>query len=86
MYSDAPVNVINRITKRNNTDYVLRDTNTDIPIKNRILSSSIYLNYLLNCCAFLIITVPTLVTETSATNIDHINTNDITNFISPGVI
>ena len=60
--------------------------NIDISAKARTPSSTHYINSLISCGSVPIITIPTRVTDTSSTVIDHVITNDTSHCIRPGVI
>ena len=85
-FSEALCNSINKITNRKDTFYLLGDLNIDLTVNKRSLSSLDFLNSLISCGSLPIITIPTRVTETSATIIDHVITNDSSHEIKPGVI
>ena len=81
---EAIINTINLLSKK--ICYVLDDTNIDISAKARTPSSTHYINSLISCGSVPIITIPTRVTDTSSTVIDHVITNDTSHCIRPGVI
>ena len=85
-FTEALFNSINKITNRKYTFYLLGDLNIDLTANKRSLSSLDFLNSLISCGSLPIITIPTRVTETSATIIDHVITNDSLHEIKPGVI
>ena len=85
-FSEALCNSINKTTNRKDTFYLLGDLNIDLTVNKRSLSSLDFLNSLISCGSLPIITIPTWVTETSATIIDHVITNESLHEIKPGVI
>ena len=85
-FSEALCNSINKTTNRKDTFYLLEDLNIDLTVNKRSLSSLDFLNSLISCGSLPIITIPTRVTETSATIIDHVTTNESLHEIKPGVI
>ena len=68
------------------TYYILGDLNMNTSSSNRSPSAEHFVNAILGCEAFPIITKPTEVTATSVTIIDHVITNDTNLSILPGVI
>ena len=66
--------------------FTLGDLNINTSTINRSLDAMHFINTLLSCGAFPIITKPTRVTDTTATIIDHIITNVTNHKILPGVI
>ena len=69
----------------NTTTYILRDVNLDI---NKFIRSTLaqnYLDRLISKVFFPFITQPTRVTDTSASIIDYIITNDLPHKIIPGI-
>ena len=75
-FTGALVDTINKINKRKGTFYFLCHLNTAITINKRTPSSLLFLDHLISCCSFPVITIPTHVTKTSSTIIDHITTKD----------
>ena len=66
--------------------YTLSDRNIDTfcrPINNKVYD---FLNMLVTNCSSQIITLPTRVTQTTSTTINHILTNDHIRLLTPGVI
>ena len=84
-FLDALDNTIYKIHKKN--FYIVGDINLDLlPSKSKNCNAvDQYLDLLASHCAIPIITKPTRITESTATLIDHILTNDHTNKILPGV-
>ena len=80
------VNTTSKINKRKDRFYNFGDLNIDTTINKRTRSSLLFLDHLISCCSLPIITIPTRVTKTSSTIIDHIITNDPSYIINPGVI
>ena len=76
-FSEALCNSINKITNRKDTFYLLGNLNIDLTVNKRSLSSLYFLNSLISCGSLPIITIPTRVTETSATIIDHVITRRV---------
>ena len=70
----------------NRCTYILGDINIDICTSNRSTAAQEYINVLTCKGFFSIITKPTRVTETSATIIDHIITNDLTRRLFPIIL
>ena len=70
----------------NTTTYILGDVNLDINKFNRFTLAQNYLNGLISKGFFPLITQPTRVTDTSASIIDHIITNDLSHKLIPGII
>ena len=70
----------------NATTYTLGDINIDINKFDRPAASQNYFDILCSHDLFPLITIPTRVSKTSATIIDHILTNDNTHQLYPGVI
>ena len=69
-----------------NTFYIVGDINIDISSKSKLSNSSRnYQNMLSSHAVFPIITKQTRVTDTSATTIDHILTNDCNHSVFPGI-
>ena len=68
--------------------YLIGDSNINICSPNKNFSNDAidYVNMLASNSFFPIISLPTRVTDTSATLIDHIITNDCKNSIFPGII
>ena len=83
-FCEAFINTINLLSKK--IFYVLDDINIDISAKARTSSSTHCINSLISCGSVPIITIPTRVTDTSSTVIDHVITNDTSHCIRPGVI
>ena len=79
-------NTIDKITKCDNTFYLLGDFNIDIFPQKKAVESSNCIDHLISCASFPIITIPTRVTVTSSPITDHIITNDTNHPLSPGVI
>ena len=68
------------------TTYILGDVNLDINKFNRSTLAQNYLDGLISKVFFPVITKPTRVTDTSASIIDHIITNDLSHKLIPGNI
>jgi len=66
--------------------YLIEDINIDITLINRSKLAKDYINLLVSHCSLPLITLPTRVTYTSSTIIDHIITNDARHQIKPLVI
>ena len=80
-------NAIDKITKCDNTFYLLGDFNINISPQKKTVGNSIYINHLISSASFSVITIPTTrVTVTSSSIIDHIITNDTNHPLSTGVI
>jgi len=60
--------------------------NIDTSTNNRTSSCKDYIDDLVSCGSVPIITIPTDVTESSSTIIDHTIANDVSHIIMPGVI
>ena len=65
---------------------MLGDLNINISANTKTGGSETYLDHLISSGSIPIITLPTRVTDTSSTLIDHIITNDTTHKIKPNVI
>ena len=65
---------------------MLGDLNINISANTKTGGSETYLDHLISSGSIPIVTLPTRVTDTSSTLIDHIITNDTTHKIKPGVI
>ena len=85
-FSQALSNVMNKITMRKDVFYLLGDLNIDISPTKVTPGSSIYIDSLNSFGSVPIVTIPTRVTDTTSTIIDHIITNDTFRVIKPGVI
>ena len=70
----------------NPTTYILGEVNLDINKFNRSTLAQNYLGGLISKFFFPLITQPTRVTDTSASIIDHIITNDLSHKLFPGII
>jgi len=66
--------------------YLFGDINIDITLINRTKLAKDYINLQVSHCSLPLITLPTRVTSTSSTIIDHIITNDARHQIKPLVI
>ena len=75
-----------KFSNSNSTFYILVDLNINSSSINRSPSAKRFLNTLLSCGAFPLITKPTRITDNSATIIDHIITNDYEHCIIPGIV
>ena len=78
--------VMNKIIMRKDVFYQLRYLNTDIFPTKLTPGSSTYIDSLNSFGLVPIVTIPTRVTDTTSTIIDHIITNDTSRVIKPGVI
>ena len=85
-FMDCFSNSLSDLSKSKNVYYILGDFNINIHPDSRTTYANDYINLLLSHGAFPIITKPTIVTENSATIIDHIISNDIINVLNPGII
>ena len=74
------------ISSSNKIFYALEDFNINIDKSNRTNIAIEYLNIILSNGALPIITIPTRVTSSSSTIIDHIITNDLKHNLTPFVI
>ena len=81
-FSACPLN----LTSSNKPCYILGYFNINISKPNRSPAATKYLKHLLRCGALTVITKPIRVTDTSATIIDHIITNDTKHPILPGIL
>ena len=79
-------NCITDYNEHNINYFILGDLNINTSLINRSLDAMRFINTLLSCGAFPIITKPTRVTDTTATIIDHIITYVTNHKILPGVI
>ena len=79
-------NCLTDYNKHNINYFILGDLNINTSPINRSLDALDFINTLLSCGAFPIITKPTRVTDTTDTIIDHIITNVRNHKILPGVI
>ena len=70
----------------NTTTYILGDVNLDITKFNRSTLAQNYFDGLISKGFFPLITQPTRVTDTSASIIYHIITNDLSHKLIPGII
>ena len=70
----------------NTTTHILSDVNLDINKFNRSTLAQNYPDGLISKVFFPLITQPTRVTDTSASIIDHIITNDLSHKLIPGII
>ena len=70
----------------NETFFIVGDININIFPVNRSAAANRYINMLLSHGFLPIITLPTRVTDNSATIIDHNLTNDVKHSLEPGVI
>ena len=77
---------LTKFSNNNSTFYILGDLNINSSSINRSPSAKRFLNMLLSCGAFPLITKPTRITYNLATIIDHIITNDYKHCIIPGVV
>ena len=77
---------ITELCSSNETFFVLGDININISPVHRSTAANRYINMLLSHGVQPLITLPTRVTDVSATIIDHILTNDIKHSLEPGVI
>ena len=77
---------LTKFSTNNSTFYILGDLNINSSSINRTPSAKRFLNMLLSCGAFPLITKPTRITDNSATIIDHIITNDYEHCIIPGIM
>ena len=73
------------LINRKSTFYVLGDININISDVDRPPIANRYINMLFSCGALPLITKPTRVTESSATIIDHVITNDSKHNLKPGI-
>jgi len=86
IFTDVISNSIKKIHDRKGKVCVLGDMNIDISTNKRTSSCKDYIDGLVSCGSVPIITIPTHVTESSSTIIDHIINNDVSHMIMPGVI
>ena len=77
---------LTKFSNNNSTFYILGDLNINSSSINRSPSAKRFLNMLLSCGAFPLITKPTRITDNSATILDHIITNDYEHCIIPGIV
>ena len=77
---------LTKFSNNNSTFYILGDLNINSSSINRSPSAKRFLNMLLSCGAFPLITKPTRITDNSATIMDHIITNDYEHCIIPGIV
>ena len=75
---------LSNLTSSNKPFYILGDLNINISRDNRSAVACKYLNLLLSCGVFAMITKPTRVTN-SSTIIDHVLTNDTNHSVLPGI-
>ena len=73
------------LSKSKSNYYILGDININISSATRTPSSKHYIQTIISCGALPIISKPTRVTDSTATIIDHIITNDNKNDISPAI-
>ena len=85
-YSQALSYVMNKIAMRKDVFYQLGNLNIDISTTKVTPGSSTYIESLNSFGSLPIVTIPTRVTGTTSTIIDHIITNDTSRVIKPGVI
>jgi len=85
-FIDSLANCIKKINAGKGKFYVLVDLNIDISLNKRTVSCLDYIDHLISYGSVPIITIPTHVTETSSTILDHIVNNDASYTIKPGVI
>ena len=85
-FSEALSHSLNKISKQKRIFYLLGDLNINISANTKTGGSETYLDHLISSGSIPTITLPTRVTDTSSTLIDHIITNDTTHKIKPGVI
>lgn len=85
-FTEGICSILTLLNSQNKTYYLLGDMNVNVAPGQLPSSSSGYINDLISCGAYSIITVPTRVTTTSSTIIDHIITNDNKHLVNPGVI
>jgi len=55
-------------------------------MNRRSTAAEVYLNELLSCGSVPLISIPTKITSTTSTILDHIISNDFTHVLTPGVI
>ena len=77
---------ITELCSSNETFFILGDININISPVNRSIAATRNISMLLSHGVLPLITLPTRVTDVSATIIDHVLTNDIKHSLEPGVI
>ena len=84
-FQDAFLKSIDQINKINKNFYIFGDFNIDLLKYNSNSATKFYVDSLTSNNCRSVIDKPTRITETSATLLDHIYTNDVSNNISSGI-
>ena len=77
---------LKELNNSNSNFYIFGDLNTNTSIIERTPVAKRFLNMLLSCDVLPLITKPTRESDSSATIIDHILTNDYQHSIIPGIV
>jgi len=85
-FQEILCNNLEKLTKSNLNFYISGDININILECNSNNKVNDYINSIYSCGAQCIITKPTRITETSATVIDHIYTNQLNFSCKPGIL